>query len=87
MRRKTGTTERERFSEATCPICGKRFGIPDSGLWVYKSQWQRKGVQRFTYFCSWKCFRIHEKQREEFMRENDGRKTRWKRLRDSNQET
>ena len=82
-------TERERFSEATCPICGKCFGIPDSGLWVYKFQWQRsrsgKDANVVEYFCSWKCFRIHEKQHEEFMKENDGRRTRWKKIRDSNQ--
>lgn len=81
-------TERERFSEATCPICGKLFGIPDSQLWAYKLQRKKRGTSGYIYFCSWKCFRIHEKQHEEYMRENDGRRTRWKTSRrNSKQET
>ena len=68
--------ERERFSLATCPVCGKVFGIPDAGLWVYKIR--LKGMQTPTYMCSWKCFRIYEKQHEEYKRQNDGRRTRWK---------
>lgn len=69
--------ERERFTQETCPICGKVFGIPDSGLWVYKIKIWKKGWH-CTYLCSWKCFRVFEKQRSEYMKENDGRKTRWK---------
>lgn len=68
--------ERERFSTATCPVCGKVFGIPDSVLWVYKIR--LKGMQSPTYMCGWTCFRIYEKQHEEYRKANDGRKTRWK---------
>lgn len=78
MRRRQGMTERERFTQETCPVCGKIFGIPDSGLWVYKIETQKKGLQRCTYLCSWTCFRVYEKQHEAYMKENDGRKTRWK---------
>ena len=68
--------ERGRFSEETCPVCHKTFVVPDAGLWVYKIR--LKGTQTPTYMCSWRCFRIYEKQNEEYKRQNDGRKTRWK---------
>ena len=68
--------KRERYSTATCPMCGKVFLIPDVRMWVYKII--PKGKQTPVYMCSWKCFRVHEKQHEEYKRQNDGRKTRWK---------
>lgn len=82
-RTRKGMLERERFSEGTCPICGKIFGIPDSSLWAYKTQKGKPGVQKWNYFCSWKCFRIHEKKYEDYMKKNDGRKKRWKKTKES----
>ncbi len=69
--------ERERWSEEECPICKKIFVVPDSGIYAYKIQHHKKGIQRWTYYCSWKCLRIAQKQHEEHMKTHDGRKTRW----------
>ena len=43
-----------------CPICGKEFHA--GADWVY-----RRGYDEHhrSYFCSWKCIRLYEKQEEE----------------------
>ena len=39
-----------------CPICKKHFTVLYPHLWRYKNQ--------NTYFCSWKCLRVNEKEGE-----------------------
>ena len=43
-----------------CPICGKTFFVGDHTNYVYKT---RIKSEELMYFCSWKCFRVSEKER------------------------
>ena len=46
--------------EHTCSVCGKEFEC--TAEYVYKRNGKRD--KSVIYFCSWKCYRIDEAERE-----------------------
>lgn len=46
--------------ERDCPVCGKHFAMSRIDLWAYK----RKENHQDSYFCSWRCLRAWDKQKE-----------------------
>lgn len=48
--------------DRACKVCGKIFTVLHPDRWAYK---QSTGNGQYNWFCSWKCLRIDEKQREE----------------------
>jgi len=49
-----------------CVICGKEF--ESTSAYVYK--FRDKKTSSFRYCCSYKCFRVHEKELENKKRRN-----------------
>ena len=47
--------------EKDCPVCGKHFAMSRIDLWAYKRQENHQD----NYFCSWRCLRAYDKQKEE----------------------
>lgn len=47
--------------EKNCPVCGKHFAMSRIDLWAYR----RKENHQDNYFCSWRCLRAWDKQKEE----------------------
>lgn len=43
-----------------CAICGEDLPVRDTKKYLYKGVINRKAA----YFCSYKCFRIYEKEKE-----------------------
>ena len=44
-----------------CPECGKEFYVAYPDKWVYRRQHRNTR----TYYCSWRCYRVPEKKKEE----------------------
>lgn len=49
-----------------CPICKKKFWVPVASDWVYV-RYPKSASRRM--FCSWKCVREYDRQREEKKRQ------------------
>ena len=45
------------LTDKTCPICGKVFAVLHPDRWAYR-------IKPHTYFCSWGCLRVKQKEKE-----------------------
>lgn len=50
----------EPTGDKKCPVCGKKFFVQWPTLWTYK-----RGAPYPKYFCSYKCVREYDKNKEE----------------------
>ena len=49
-----------------CPVCGKEFWV--SSVWIYKHGY----ANSLKWYCSWKCMRHDEKERQKADRRKRG---------------
>lgn len=47
-----------------CPICGKKYMIGDKKEWCYRLGLNSNTRYALKYFCSWKCMRKAEQEKE-----------------------
>lgn len=52
------------FSERNCEVCGKTIYIPDTNQWTYKRDGTKRARKSIVYFCSYKCMRQYDKEKE-----------------------
>lgn len=55
-----------------CRVCGKTFDVLWPEMWRYK----RGTDAKYTYFCSWKCLREHDRKAEEKKMEKESKRGR-----------
>lgn len=47
-------------SEKTCPVCKKRFLVPDPKVYAYRVKCKTNNL----YVCSWSCLRKYEEKHD-----------------------
>lgn len=53
------------YTDKRCAVCGKTFTVPHPTRWGYKkATGKQNGGYSYRYFCSWKCLRADENNKD-----------------------